>query len=163
MTVAGDQAKVAISVSADPARAFSAFTGQINSWWRRGPRFRNAPGDQGLIALEPRLGGRVFESFASGDRETVVEIGLIKIWEPPSRVLFEWRNINFAASESTEVDVSFTANGAGTLVTVIHRGWSGLRFDHPTRHGQDERAFLRGMGMWWVDMLRSLDAHVGST
>lgn len=157
---AGDQARVSMAVAADPARAFVAFTEEINLWWRRGPRFRNAPGDQGLICLEPHLGGRVFESYAVGGQETVVEIGRIKRWEPPHHLLFDWRNATFAPGEMTEVEITFKARGAGTLVTVVHRGWSSVRPDHPARHGQAEQAFLRMIGMWWADMLRSLDGRV---
>jgi hypothetical protein len=54
-----DQARVAMAVRGDPAGVFDAFTREIELWWRRGPRFRSASGDQGLICLEPRLGGRV--------------------------------------------------------------------------------------------------------
>ncbi len=144
-------------VGVGPARAFAIFTQDINLWWQRGPRFRNAPGDQGLVCLEPGLGGRVFESFVREGQETIIEIGRITCWDPPHRLGFDWRNANFAPSEITQVDIRFEPSGAATLVTVTHSGWSNIRPDHPVRHGQDTAAFLRSLGMWWADMLRSVD------
>jgi uncharacterized protein YndB with AHSA1/START domain len=155
--MAADQAKVMVRVSASPARAFEAFTRDINLWWQRGPRFRNAPGDQGLMCMEPRLGGWVFESFRQGDAETVIEIGRITHWDPPHRLCFDWRNANLAPDEVTQVEITFAAQGDATLVTVVHSGWSHIRPDHPARHGQDDAAFLRSTGIWWADTLRSLE------
>jgi uncharacterized protein YndB with AHSA1/START domain len=159
---AGDQAKVSISLAIAPAQAFEIFTQEINLWWRRGPRFRNAHGDQGLICLEPRIGGRVFESFGSDAGEVVIEMGRIKVWDPPHRLLFDWRAINFAPAEKTEVEVLFEATASGTRVTVIHRGWSKLRLDHPVRHGLDGPAFSRMIGLWWGDQMRALFERVRS-
>ena len=81
-------------------------------------------------------------------------------WEPPSRLVFEWRGVNFAPGERTEVEVLFEPSPSGTLVTVTHRGWAGLRPDHPVRHGQEVTAFIRMMGLWWGDLLTSLREHV---
>jgi hypothetical protein len=43
------------------------------------------------------------------------------VWQPPSRLVFTWRNANFAAEESTEVEVL------------------------------DDAAFSRMMGLWRSD------------
>jgi uncharacterized protein YndB with AHSA1/START domain len=153
---AGDQAKVMVSVAVPIAEAFRVFTEEIELWWRRGPRFRSAPGTSGLICIEPKLDGRVFESFTDEFGEAVVEIGRIKIWQPPARVLFDWRNVNFAPDEKTEVEVLFESVGAGTRVTVIHRGWRDIRADHPSRHGLSQAEFIRMIGMWWGDLLGNL-------
>lgn len=65
-----------------------ALTQEIGLWWRRGPRFRAAPGESGLMAIEPRVGGRVFESWTGeGGAEHVHEIGQVLVWEPPQRLL----------------------------------------------------------------------------
>lgn len=78
-TPSGDRARVTVGVALPPDRAFRVFTEEIELWWRRGPRFRCAPGDSGLIALGPRAGGRVFESYTVKAREYVVEIGRIRV------------------------------------------------------------------------------------
>jgi len=152
----GDQARVTVSVAVPPAEAWRLFTTEIDLWWRRGRRFRNAPGDRGIVALEPRVGGRVFESYTIDGGEQVVEIGRIHEWQPPERLCFAWRAANFAPHEWTEVEVRFEAAPGGTRVTVLHCGWGAIRPDHPARHGLAPAAFLRMMGLWWGDQLTSL-------
>jgi uncharacterized protein YndB with AHSA1/START domain len=154
--MSGDQATVTVSVAVPPAEAFRIFTEEIELWWRRGPRYRNAPGQSGIIAIEPRVGGRVFEAFGMNGAETVVQLGTVMVWEPGIRLAFEWRNSNFAPDERTEVDVRFESFAGGTRVTVVHRGWAGIRSDHPARHGLDTVAFIRMNGLWWGDLLSSL-------
>jgi uncharacterized protein YndB with AHSA1/START domain len=157
--VSGDQARVSVAVAVEPVAAFRIFTEEIDRWWRRGPKYRNAGSNSGLIHLEPRLGGRLFESFAIADGESVVEVGRVKVWEPPTRVVFSWRNATFAPDESTEVEVEFTPSGAGTLVVVTHRGWSALRPDHPARHGLEGADFARMIGLWWGEQMTALRRH----
>ncbi len=147
----GDQATAQVSIAVPPAEAFAFFTEKIEAWWRRGPRFRNAPGDRGFIRMEPGVGGRLFESF--DDR--VVEVGRTTVWDPPRRLVFEWRNSNFAPAEKTEVEVRFEPTATGTRVTVVHRGWAALRPDHPARHGMAASAFARSVGLFWGDLLTS--------
>ena len=91
----GDQARVAIRVDVAPAVAFRVFTEEIDAWWRRGLAYRVAPGPRGIIHLEPRVGGRLFESFDADDGPRVVETGTVTAWEPPARLVLEWRAVNF--------------------------------------------------------------------
>jgi uncharacterized protein YndB with AHSA1/START domain len=153
--VAGDRARVTVGVAVPPAQAFRIFTEEIELWWRRGPRFRSAPGESGLIALEPRVGGRVFESYTVNAVERVVEIGRIRVWDPPRRLLFDWRAANFAPAERTEVEVLFEPTASGTRVTVTHSGWAAIRADHPVRHGRTGADFSREIGLWWGGLLSS--------
>jgi uncharacterized protein YndB with AHSA1/START domain len=155
-SVRGDEARATVLVKVAPTRAFALFTEEIDQWWRRGDRYRVAGAGRGIIALEGRVGGRLFESFDSEQGERVAETGRVLVWEPPSRFVLEWRNVNFAPAEKTEVEVTFRAQGQGTLVTVVHRGWASIRPDHPARHGLDVVAFIRMMGLWWGDLLSSL-------
>src|SRR5688500_5793218 len=102
---AQDQVRVSVLVHVDQARAFRLFTEQIDLWWRRGLKYRVAGKRQGVIALEPRVGGRLFESFTDDGHTRVVDSGRVTAWEPPARLVFEWRAVNFAASDTTEVEV----------------------------------------------------------
>jgi uncharacterized protein YndB with AHSA1/START domain len=154
---AGDRVKVSVRVEVEPAEAFEVFTTRIDLWWKRGPRFRQGGGEEGLIAIEPRVGGRVFETITpAGGTAHVIEIGRVRAWQPPEHLAFSWRNANFAAGEATDVDVTFASVAGGTMVTLTHSGWSTLRPDHPARHGQDVAAFTRMMGLWWGEQLGSL-------
>jgi len=159
----GDQARVTVHVAVPPEEAFRIFTEEIDQWWRRGRRYRIARGRTGTIHLEPGVGGRLFESFTSAaGREKTVQTGEVTRWEPPSRLVLRWRAVNFAPTEHTEVDVSFAPRPNGTEVTVVHRGWSRIRPDHPARHGQPVGPFLRSMGMWWGDLMTRLREHAAA-
>lgn len=153
---AGDRARVAVLVAVPRAVAFRVFTEDIDVWWRRGYKYRVAGRRRGSIRLEPGLGGRLFEAYETADGPRISETGRITLWEPPSRLVFEWRAVNFEPGERTEVEVSFEARAGGTLVTVTHRGWSAIRPDHPARHGFDVAPFIRMMGLWWGDLMTSM-------
>ncbi len=156
---AGDQARVSVRVSVDPHEAFRVFTEEIDRWWRRGLKYRVAGNRRGFIHIEPHAGGRLFESFEAEGGTSVVETGRVLAWEPPSRLVLEWRAVTFAPTEVTEVEVTFEPGAGGTLVTVTHRGWSRIRGDHPVRHGQDVTAFIRSLGLWWADQMAALREH----
>src|SRR4051812_23931403 len=130
MTTAADKATVTLFVDVAPADAFDVFTTEIDLWWRRGPANRIA----GVLHLEPRLGGRIFEEYDGGTK--VHEVGTITAWSPPAHLAFEWRSTSFVPGETTWVDVRFVASGGGTRVTLEHRGWAAIRGDHPVRHGK---------------------------
>ena len=153
---AGNQVRVTLSVAVPQALAFEIFTNEIDRWWIKGPKYRESGMRSGLLRLEPHVGGRLFESIESDGTERVFEVGRVQAWEPPSRVVFTWRNGTFTPAEITEVEVTFDSTSTGTLVTVVHRGWAGLRPDHPARHGMPVAAFVRSVGRWWGDQMTSL-------
>lgn len=154
----GDQATVSVLVKVPLEEAFRVFTEEIDQWWRGGLRYRIGK-RRSVVHIEPGVGGRLFESFEGASGPRILETGRVTVWEPPSRLVLEWRAANFAPSEKTEVEVLFAESPSGTLVTVAHRGWSGIRPDHPARHGLDVGPFLRTMGMWWGDLMTSMREH----
>lgn len=158
----GDQACVTVSVAVPPEVAFEVFTAEIDRWWLRGRRFRHAGASRGFIRIEPGAGGRIFESFEQDGETHVVEVGTVTAWEPAQRLVFSWRNANFAPHELTEVEVQFARSPGGTTVTLTHRGWSALPEGHPARHGQVGAAFSRMIGLWWGELLTSLRQHAAS-
>ncbi len=109
-----------------------------------------------MIKLEARKDGRLFESIDSDTGELVIEAGRVLTWDPPNRLVLQWRASNFAEHEKTEIEVVFTARGGKTLVSLAHRGFGALRADHPVRHGQDGRGTIRSFGLWWRDQFASL-------
>jgi uncharacterized protein YndB with AHSA1/START domain len=152
----GDRTSISVTVAVPPPLAFEIFTAEIDRWWRRGIKFRNAGANRGFLRIEPEVGGRLFESIEGDGAAHVIEVGRVSVWEPPHRLGFTWRNTNFAANEQTEVDVDFSPASAGTLVTVTHRGLSALRADHPARHGLQGAEFSRMIGLWWGEQMSSL-------
>jgi uncharacterized protein YndB with AHSA1/START domain len=157
----GDQAKVTVTVGVEPKDAFEIFTQEIDLWWRRGMRFRPVGRKVGVLHFESGVGGRLFEAYEVRGESRLIVVGTVTVWDPPSRLVFEWRNTNFAPGESTEVEVTFEPMGEGvTQVTLCHRGWSKLRPDHPARHGNVGPAMSRMIGMWWGDLLSAFRIYV---
>jgi hypothetical protein len=162
----GDRATVTVFVAVTPADAFEVFTKEIDLWWKQGPKFRIAGRRRGQLHFEGGVGGRLFESLTASQASSAtrtIEVGHITAWDPPARLEFEWRGVNFAPDEKTVVEVRFEAMGRGTNVTVQHRGWSALRDDHPVRHGKVGAEFIRSMGMWWGELMTSMREHVAET
>lgn len=133
-------------VAVDPARAFAAFTDEIDGWWRRGSRFRWLTRG-GALAFE---GGQLVERC---DKDAFV-VGAVLAWEPPHRLVFEWRAPTFVGDEVTEVEIRFVAEAGRTRVLLEHRGWSRIRRDHPARGGTKETPAFQGLfGLYWADLL----------
>ena len=157
MIAPGDSVRVSALLKVPPSEAFRVFTEDIDQWWRRGLKYRVQGPGRGVVHLEPHVGGRLFEQFDGGQ---VVQTGTVRVWQPPTRLVFEWRGVNFAPGESTEVELSFEPSASGTQVTLVHRGFASLRGDHPVRHGQPVPAFIRSMGLWWGGLMQSLQSQL---
>jgi uncharacterized protein (TIGR02594 family) len=156
--MSGDRVSASLFVDAPPAIAFEVFTEQIDSWWRHGVKFRNGARSLSVLHLEPKLGGRLFETISAPDSDAshVVQTGTVTEWNPPHGLQIEWRAINFAPGETTTVSVAFEPRRDGTQVTLVHAGFAALRPDHPVRHGLPVPRFIAMMGMWWSDQMTSL-------
>jgi uncharacterized glyoxalase superfamily protein PhnB len=114
MVTQTDRVIATIDVGIDPGAAFDIFTGEINSWWDRGPRnFYNGTRAVGM-RIEPGVGGRYLEIY---DDETgdALEIGRITLWELGKRLVFR-HSLN-----DTEVEVRFEAIPSGTRVFLEQR------------------------------------------
>src|SRR5688572_33477255 len=97
---------VAMRVGATPARAFAVFTEQIADWWRPNGLFQFSDGRTGTLAFEPGPTGRLTETYDDGD---VFEVGRIRVWEPPHRLVMSWRHASFDVDQETELHVRFDA------------------------------------------------------
>ena len=155
----GDRARISVAVEVPPGGTllrFSLRTSTAGGGARASSTVIQHPAADSS-GSEAQLHGRLFESFdADGNTPQVIEVGRIRLWEPPHRLAFSWRNSNFAAGENTDVEISFEPNSSGTLVTVVHSGLASLRADHPARHGNRGAAFSRMMGLWWGEQMSAL-------
>jgi DNA-binding transcriptional ArsR family regulator/uncharacterized protein YndB with AHSA1/START domain len=111
-------ARLQVRVPLDPAKAFMLFTDGIDEWWPLDEGFTYGRDLFHEIHLEPRLGGRFYERFRDGEE---FDIGRVAVWEPPTRVVFTWRDPAWRAD--TEVEVTFEADGDGTILVLTHRGF----------------------------------------
>jgi uncharacterized protein YndB with AHSA1/START domain len=149
---------VALRVAASPERAFEVFTAEIGAWWRPNDFFRFTPRDPGVLSFERGEGGRLVETLASGK---VFEIGRIRVWSPPSRLVFGWRQATFAPDQDTEVEVRFEPAGAETRVTVEHAGWEAIPQMHVAKHHFPNHVFLQRHGEWWRGLLEAFKLRAG--
>ncbi len=143
---------VALRVVASPQRAFEIFTRQISLWWKPNALFAFTPREPGVLSFEEGEGGRLIETRAGGK---VFEIGKVRVWDPPHRLVFSWRQATFAPDQITEVEVSFDPVGTDTRVTVEHRGWDSVPAAHVARHGFPDIIFMRRHAEWWQSALSS--------
>ncbi len=148
---------VSLRVAATPARAFDAFVREIDRWWVPNALFNFTARSPGVLAFEPRLGGRFTETGAHGE---VFEIGRITSWQPGAQLAFSWRQASFEPDQLTHVEVRFEPIGAGTRVTVEHVGWDSVPAEHRARHGFPDAAFLRRHAEWWQMLLVRLAARL---
>ncbi|MGA6974665.1 MAG: SRPBCC domain-containing protein [Candidatus Binatus sp.] len=93
--------------------AFHVFCTEIGAWWPGG-----FGGDDIIMTLETRVGGRLFEKRADG---TEYVIGLVTTYEPPKAVAFTWRAPSWELT--TQVEVRFIADGTGTRIELEHSGF----------------------------------------
>lgn len=155
----GSRIVVSLRVRAAPERAFAVFTEQIGAWWRPSAMFAFTPRSPGVLAFEGGADGRLVERLANGK---VFEVGRVRAWEPPARLVFGWRQATFAPDQDTEVEVRFEPLGEETRVTVEHRGWDSVPAAHVARHGFPDALFLRRHGEWWRELLAALNDEVSA-
>ena len=144
---------VALRIAAPPSRVFEAFTAEIGAWWRPNALFQTGRHPDGKLSIEPGLDGRLLETHADGD---VDEIGRIRAWEPPVRLVLTWRPTSFAADQETEVHVRFEPVDGVTRVVVEHFGWDGIPQEHAARHAFPLFTFQQRLAEWWRDLLDAL-------
>jgi uncharacterized protein YndB with AHSA1/START domain len=117
-----------IAVSAPVERAFELFTDGIASWWPVGSH--SIHGDEvETVVFERREGGRVYERAGDG---RVEDWAFVRVYEPPSRIVLDWRvNPN---RPTTEVEVRFVPDGEGTRVELVHSGFEAYGEDGAASH-----------------------------
>lgn len=144
---------VAVSVAASPERAFRVFTEQVGQWWRHNGLFQFDQRRTGTMAFEPGPTGRLTETYDDGD---VFEIGRVKVWDPPAKLVVSWRQASFTDDQETELHVRFDAFGERTRVTVEHFGWDTIPREHAARHGFALPTFQLRFAEWWNQMLTGM-------
>ncbi len=108
-----------ISVNAPPELAFRVFTAA--AWW---PLATHSVFEAKAITvtIEERVGGRVYETSSDGEESLW---GRVTAWDPPSQFAMTWHP-GSDPSESTDLEVTFTPEGSGTRVDLVHTGWEKL-------------------------------------
>lgn len=144
---------VALRIAAPAPRVFEAFTEEIGLWWRPNGLFPSGRRPGGRLSIEAGVGGRVLEAYPDGE---VDEIGRVRVWEPPHRLVLSWRPVSFEPEQETEVHVRFEPVDGATRVVVEHFGWDGIPAEHAARHGFPLFPFEQRLAEWWRDLLAAL-------
>jgi hypothetical protein len=112
-----------IDVRRSAADAFRIFTEQISQWWPLAThtRAKTAAGEVTVrVTIEPRVGGRVFETLHDG-RE--LDWGAVSAFEPGSLFSVKW-TMGRPEAEYTDVSVRFEPLSAQSCrVTLTHENW----------------------------------------
>jgi len=150
---------VAVRVPVPASRAFEAFTTEIGAWWRPNGLFQFTDGRTGTLSFEPGPDGRLVERYADGE---AFEIGRVRVWDPPHRLVMSWRHASFTPDQETELSVRFDElddvddvdqPSSQTRVTVEHFGWDAIPAEHAARHGFPLPVFQLRFAEWWRSML----------
>lgn len=139
-----------VLVRCDPTRAFAAFTAEIAQWWPM-QTYSVAQAQTRSVAIEPRVGGRIYETAADG---TDSEWGRILTWSPPDGFTMTWHP-GRPSDPHTIVELSFAAEGGATRVHLVHRGWEALG-------ARAEAARESYDGGWETVMTRNFASYLGS-
>lgn len=108
-----------VTVPLDPVKAFELFTARMDEFWPREHHIGAA--EMAEAVLEPKVGGRWFEKGVDGSE---CNWGRVVAWEPPGRLVLLWQitaEWQYDPSLETELEITFTPEGAGTRVELEHR------------------------------------------
>lgn len=105
-----------------PDVAFRRFTTDFARWW---PSATHSIGGRRLVdavVFQCHVGGLIFERFKDGRR---FKWGTVTAFDAPNRVSFTWHPSK-DEHVAQDVDVTFTAEGEGTRVSLRSTGWERL-------------------------------------
>lgn len=122
-------------VGRTPDDAFAVFTSEIGAWWPL-PTHGIFGDSSGGVTFRD---GKLIEHSTDG-RETTW--GEVLAWEPPTRLVVSWHP-GRERNDTSEVEVTFEANGSGTRVVLEHRGWEAFGIEATAR-----RRSYQGPNAW---------------
>jgi len=114
-----------VVLACEPVRAFQLFTARISEWWPPERRHTSDPNSTIVLSEE----GRFYERDQKG---TEVELGLVRAWEAPKRLVLDWYPGTDPA-HPTRVEVLFEPEGTSTRVVVQHSATPSSEALFPTR------------------------------
>ncbi|HEV7132204.1 MAG TPA: SRPBCC domain-containing protein [Gaiellaceae bacterium] len=111
-------------IAAPPEAVFDAWTHPdvLRDWWSASPELR-----PGSIEVDLRVGGRYRLTMVDADGVEHVAFGEYVTVSRPERLAFTWSweesHADAVDGNGTLVEVEFTPDGDGTLVTLTHTGF----------------------------------------
>jgi hypothetical protein len=142
---------VETTVNADRDAAFTAFVANIADWWPMAPFSMS----QGLLHFEPKLGGLITETSATGDRFVW---GHVTAWDRPHGLDLAWY-VGGTVETATQIAVTFAdAGDQRTAVTLVQLGWEALGDDAAAIRDRNDggwRAILGDHYVAFIDAQRT--------
>jgi uncharacterized protein YndB with AHSA1/START domain len=141
-----------ISIRAPVEKVFDAYVNHIDEWWPwQGAQYRFTFAPKGIdpkhIRFEAKPGGRFYETFANGDEYV---IGHVKEWQPPSKLVYTWKDPSWNAD--TLIEVSFKQTGAETMLSLRHSGFDALAQPGMAEGYQQGSVEVYGAFKSWVEV-----------
>lgn len=122
--------------------AFWIFTAEVAAWWPMAThtRAKTAEGQRTVkVTIEPRVGGRVYETLADGKE---LEWGEVSVYDPGALFAMEW-HLGRPMAQATSVSVKFEPLDAqSTRVTLTHENWM--------RMGEEAEQLRKGYAGGWA-------------
>jgi hypothetical protein len=107
-------------LACSPEQAFETYTGRIGEWWD-GRYTANADTFE-TVTIEPRVGGRVWESHQGGAE---YDWGEVTVWEPGRRLVHTFTLAHDSGHPSeVAVELASVEADAGCAVRFAHGGWT---------------------------------------
>lgn len=144
-------------VRSDVDHTFDVFVRTLGTWWPVNP-FSVGEDRVRDVTVEPRLGGRVYETWDDGHTATW---GEVVVWDRPHAFGMTWD----LTPVPTEVQLTFRAVAPGlTRVAVEHSGWERLSDEEvaracalPDDGGYAGGSYVRGWAMILEDFRARID------
>jgi len=133
-----------VLVRLDPEAAFELFVDRFGEWWPKDSHhILDSPAADAV--LEPHEGGRWYERAEDGSE---CDWGRVLEVHRPDRIVLAWQltpdwKFDPDRGNATQVEVTFTAEGDGTRVTLEHSG-----FQVHGEAGAAMRESVDGEGGW---------------
>lgn len=114
-----------VHVPIGPQRAFELFTREMDTWWplETHGRYEEVDGAKPeRIEFPTQVGAEILEHLSTGE---ALPWGELLVLERPHRIVVAWKP-HPRPTPPTEVEVTFTPDGDGTRVELVHRAWERL-------------------------------------
>jgi uncharacterized protein YndB with AHSA1/START domain len=110
-----------VTVKCSPDEAVRLYTEGVAIWWPHSTHSVEKD-DVETVVFEAREGGRFYERTKNGDEHLW---GVVLVWDPPARIVHTWHP-GRGEDTAQEVELTFTPEGDGTRLELVHTGWERL-------------------------------------
>ena len=123
-----------VTIAKPAAEVFRLFTAEIDKWWPLGKGYKVGKAEPVFCAIEPRVGGRLFERSQDGQE---CDWGTVLVWDPPHTLAYSWHP-GQSADKAQHIEMRFVPEAeARTRVELVHSGWESTPEGRKTRDSYD--------------------------